>query len=984
LVGRELELGALDAAVAGTAAGNGRVVLVAGDAGIGKTALLRSFTARAREAVLTGECSETGTALPFGPFVEILRAASAAFPPDIVDRSLQGHARELVRFLPERTGAHVESASSTERFQSHESFTMFFADLARSRPLVLAVEDIHFADPATLELLPYLARRVRDDRVLIILTYRGDELHRLHPLRPVLAELERSPRTTHVQLRPLVAAETSLMLQAALGLSDPPTSEFRRALDDVCEGNPFFIEEVLKTLAQRGDLVYRDGGWQRDKEVHDIAIPESVRGAVHQRVHALASDAQRILRVAAVIGRRFDFDLLQQVSALPERTVLDALAAAHEAQLIVEAGDPRGDQFSFRHALTREAVLAELLQREQRSLHRAVGALLERRAGVDPAAPAEALAYHFDEAGDTERGLRYHELAAHEANRIFAFTAAVHHLERACTLAPDDPQTLATLHLQLAEAARFSHQFRRALEAADIARGLYVAVGEAAGETAALSCMANCHYGLGDLRSAARLADEAIRAGASLVKGPELAEAYRTATITAFQDWEYAKVYDDAEETIRLARESGATLPLVQAMTLVGSSMVYQGRADEGLQRVREALAIARERNLVGGIENVLHMLGFLLRSLGAPRIERRAASEERLRLCRERGYRNDTTVSSEMELAFVDGEWDRMFPLLADLQDTIWAAIPAMTAAFAGAAREGPERFLDRAMDARRRILEFPKWASMACGTATLFWLAGDARATLEQADVFADLAESRVQDHVRGWAPAGHLGPVAIFALLAAERLGGVAAVERWTALMCPDERAREPHELSAARQFARARQAVRQGDLDSALTMLAQAEVHLEEEELPFGLTVTRLERADLLLRRGAAGDRAAAKDELAATVPYWERAKATWFLARLRRWAASRKLPFPVPPSDASVREAPVGAHHTTVLSRREREVAELVAQGMTNAEIADRLSVTLRTAEGHVEHIRNKLGFHSRVQIGTWVARTLVPAPRRAR
>jgi DNA-binding CsgD family transcriptional regulator len=130
-----------------------------------------------------------------------------------------------------------------------------------------------------------------------------------------------------------------------------------------------------------------------------------------------------------------------------------------------------------------------------------------------------------------------------------------------------------------------------------------------------------------------------------------------------------------------------------------------------------------------------------------------------------------------------------------------------------------------------------------------------------------------------------------------------------------------------------------------------------------------------RADLLLRRGASGDRAAAREELAAAVPYWTRAKATWYLAQLRRWAAHRKLAFPSTPARASARDAAPRARGVSVLSRREREVAELVAQGMTNGEIADRLTITVRTAEGHVEHIRNKLGFHSRVQIGAWVAGT---------
>ena len=980
LVGREVDLETLEAALAGTAAGNGRVLLIAGDAGIGKTALLRSFVARARSAraaVLVGECSETGAARPFGPFVEILGSALATYPRDVVEKSLQSHARELVRFLPERSGGRIEPSGGTERFQSHESFAMLFADLARSKPLVLAVDDVHFADPATLELLPYLARRLRDDPVLIVLTHRADELHRLHALRSVLAELERSPRTTVVRLRPLDSAQTSDMVQATLGLSHPPTSEFRRALDEVCEGNPFFIEEVLKTLAERGDLVYRNGAWQRDKDVGDIAIPDSVSGAVEQRVHALAADGQRALRVAAVIGRRFDFDLLQQVCELPERTVLDAVTAAREAQLIVGIGDPRRDQFAFRHALTREAVLAGLLQREQRSLHGAVGAELERRAGGGGAAAVDALAYHFDEAGDVERALRYHVLAATEASRVFAFTAAVSHLERACTLAPVDPAILAALRLQLAQAARFGHEFRRGLEVADMARELYVSLGDAVGATTALTCMANCHMGSGHFEDAARYADEAVRTGAPLGGGPELTEAFRTSTAVAWFERDYARVHDKGEEAIRLGRECGAFNDLVQAMTLVGTITALEGRVDEGLARIREAVAIALEKNILEAADFALIYLGLALSHLGAPRLERRAAFDERVRRCRERGYRNDATLWTEIELAFVDGDWDALFALATDPQETIWSNFSALIVSFAGAAREGPKGFLERATDARRRILAsgLPHWASEASPTATLFWLAGDAPATLEQAEVLAAYAARPDASRFPYWANNRYVGPVAIFALLAAERLGDTAAIERWTALMCRGEFAHEPHTFTAGRVFAHARRAARDGRLDDALTLLAEVELLLAEGELPFALTVTRLERADLLLRRGSSGDRAAAGEELAAAVPYWERAKAKWYLAQLRRWAARRKLAFPSAPVQRLARNVTRGARPASPLSRREREVAELVAEGMTNAEIADRLTITVRTAEGHVEHIRNKLGFHSRVQIGTWVAGT---------
>src|SRR4030088_3117417 len=421
-------------------------------------------------------------------------------------------------------------------------------------------------------------------------------------------------------------------------------------------------------------------------------------------------------------------------------------------------------------------------------------------------------------------------------------------------------------------------------------------------------------------------------------------------------DQDFASVHEKGEQAIRLARECGAFNELVQATALVGTALAFEGRADEGLARIREAIAIAVEKDIVEGAEFALIYLGLALSQLGAPRLERRAAFDERVRRCRARGYRNDATLWTEIELAFVDGDWDRLFSFATDLQDSIWASMSVLIVCFAGAAREGPERFLKRGLDASRLLVASgPPRVPVASSTAALFWLAGDASGALEQAELLADLAaQSTSQDS--HWARNGYLGPVAIFALLAAERLGDAAAVERWTALMCRDKFAHEPH----------------------AVTAWPPSPPGRAEGELPFGLTVTRLERADLLLRRGSSGDRAAAGEELASVIPYWERAKAKWYLAQLRRWAARRKLAFPQARAQRSARDMTHGARPVSPLSRREREVADLVAEGMTNAEIADRPTITVRTAEGHVEHIRNKLGFHSRVQIGSRGGGTRLP------
>lgn len=991
LIGREPELAALEAAYAGATASNGRILLVRGDAGIGKTALLSSFAARVRSGgggVLVGECSEAGKARPFGPFVDILRSAIGEVPQATVEKSLGEGAAELARFLPERPSgpASAPAAGAADRYRTHESFAAFFADLARAEPIAIAIEDLHWGDPATLELVPYLARKLRSHRALVIVTYRGDELHRQHPLRPVIAELERLPWSARLSLGRLSLDETGTMVQAALGQPDPPARAFRRALDEVCEGNPLVIEEVLQSLAQRGELVFRDGSWEfvRDKDVRDLTIPESLRTSVDQRVNALTPDARRALQVAAVIGRRFEFGLLQEVCGLPEAALLDALASATDKQLIVEGvSGATDDHFAFRHALTREAVLAGLLQRQQRELHRAVATALEQRAGATVAPFAEALAYHFDEAGERERAFRYHELAAQEAIRVFAVTAAMRHLERACALARADPTTLASLQTRLSRAALWAEDQQRAFEAADAARALYAELADGRGVVGALTGMARSRMNLGHLEDAARLAAEAVRVGEPLGDSPELAWAYLPRAWSCEHQGHLAEGLENSERALAVGRRVGAIDAVVVALVSIGNSPLTDAARGVALQR--EALALALEHGLVAQALAAYHNLLRALFEVGAPRQERLAVYDEALQHARRHGFRTGLWIQNEIDKAFADGDWDDVLRLIGELGNNVWRLYPELVAVFIRAAREGPtDKFLASALDVRRQLIGSGRreQTMAAASSAAVFWLAGDMRATLEQAAILPDLVATPLDPGIRrtqfpAWMP---IAPIAMLALLAAERLGDAAALRLWTKVMTPPVRRPEPHTLTAARAFAEARGAAREGDLDKAMALLADTTAALAESDEPVGLTIARLERADLLLRRDASGDRAAAEEQIAAAVLYWRRAKATWYLRQLRSWAIARRLPFPT--EKLVRRAAPHGDGRLSQLSRREQEVASLVAQGLTNAQIAERLTISLRTAEGHVEHIRNKLGFRSRAQIAAWVAGalTLAQAP----
>lgn len=509
VIGRDSELAALRALLGEAAAGHGRTVLIAGEAGVGKSATLHTFlehAAGANARVLRGECSEVEARRPFGPFIDAFVAASLVVPSEL-----------------SQVGPGAMAVAEVERYRVHGAFAQALGELAESASVVIAIEDVHWADSATLELIPYLARKLRERRILLLYTYRDDEMHRLHPLRGTLADLKRLRLANEIRLARLTTDEVAAMIQETMGLGRAPTTAFREAITERCEGNPFFIEEVLRTLVEKGDLEYREGAWRRTKEVADLAIPDSVRDAVQQRLGTLTPNARRILQIAAVIGQRFAFDLLQRVSGTSEASLLDALREAMEAQLVIEEPDGGEEAYRFRHALTRESVLAELMRRERRLLHLEVGVALEGAADADRL--AEELAYHFDSGGDNERAFRYHDLASRLAERASSLGRSAEHLERAIELAPPGAD-VGSLHLRLAGGLRWGTDNSKAIRAAEAARTAFKAAGQAAREGEALAEIAWLRNRAGESAIAFGEIEEAIRILEPLGATRELAFAY--------------------------------------------------------------------------------------------------------------------------------------------------------------------------------------------------------------------------------------------------------------------------------------------------------------------------------------------------------------------------------------------------------------------------------------------------------------------------
>jgi DNA-binding NarL/FixJ family response regulator len=377
-------------------------------------------------AILDGHCFPQDLLCPYAPFLDLLRTHFSQRPDELtaVRHELNALVPDLLRVLP-GTETYISLDPEQEKRRRFAAFTRLFIQESVERPLLLIVEDIHWSDDVSLELLFTLARQFAGHRILLALTYRGDENE--GRLLPWLAQLERARLGREIALTPLGLDDVAAMLHAMFALDRPVRADFLEALHALTEGNPFFIEEAIKALVAGGEIFYHDGAWDR-RPLAEIRIPHTIYDAVQRGAAQISVPARRVLTLAAVMGRRFDFALLLTLADLPEAELIAELKELVATQLIVEESSER---FAFRHALAREAIYAGLLARERIALHRTIGEAIERLAAAPVDQRLPELAYHFFEAEQWERAFTYGRGAGEQALLLDAPRAAVEQLTRA-------------------------------------------------------------------------------------------------------------------------------------------------------------------------------------------------------------------------------------------------------------------------------------------------------------------------------------------------------------------------------------------------------------------------------------------------------------------------------------------------------------------------------------------------------------------------
>ncbi len=586
-VGRERELNLLIAEMEEAFAGNARLVLLSGDAGVGKTRLaaeLASLAARRGGRVLPARCMERG-AVPFWPWMQVLRNYAASLDDPSLRAALGVAGAQLVQLdpvlqerLPERP-APGPSTPEEARFRLFDAFATVLRRAAAQQPLVLIVDDLHWADPSSLLLLGHLGREIHGTATFLLGTYRDREIDRSHPLAEITAELLREPGSSRVALQGLAASDATLLLGELCGPSVP--ARLAVQMLERTEGNPFFLEEMSRHLLESGVMDPSSGVWPGDLAKALGGIPEGIRALLGRRLAQLSEPCRRALAIAALLGREFHADVLQLVredtAAPPAIQWLEIVEEAVRAHVIVPV-DRRKQRFAFAHTLIRETLADDVVPARRARLHGIIATALERYYASELDDHIAELAHHYGEAaragGDPTRAIAYATRAGEQAIALVAHEAASEHYERALSILdliqPGIPSPQRYLLLMaLAEAfagARNLAQARSSFrKAAEVARALQDREGFAqavlglSAETqdfessrsrddASVALLEEARLGLGDSISALRAK---VLARLSRIVHPSLS-AHRRAELS--------------REAVSVARQAGYPAALAEAL----------------------------------------------------------------------------------------------------------------------------------------------------------------------------------------------------------------------------------------------------------------------------------------------------------------------------------------------------------------------------------------------------------------------------------
>ncbi|HEY7467580.1 MAG TPA: AAA family ATPase, partial [Dehalococcoidia bacterium] len=466
-VGREAELKQLQSAFDAAMSGQGGLVMVVGEPGIGKTAVcqqLATYVSLRGGRTLVGHCYEEGSlSLPYLAFVEAMRTYVLARDPDGLRSDLGSGAADVARIVSEvrdRVSVELRDAGDPEddRWRLLHSVTTFLRNAASVQPLVIVLEDLHWADRGTLDLLQHVARNLQGARLVVVGTYRDVEVDRAHPLSGTLAELRRSGTFLRVPLRGLTVDEVHRMYESLRG--NQVSWAQAEAVHRQTEGNPLFIQEFLRYLVEEGYVLREGGRWvPAQGTVPGTGLPEGLRDVIGKRLSRLSDQCNRLLSIAAVIGRDFDLETLRVVGGFSEDELLSSIEDAVRVGVLEERSLPGAVRYRFAHAFFRQSLYEEMIAPRRLRLHQEVARALEAQYASRREEHAAELAEHYGQStdrADLKKAVEYSQMAANRSMSVFAYAEAEEHLRRCLAvqevLDPEDKAKRSDLLLALGDA----------------------------------------------------------------------------------------------------------------------------------------------------------------------------------------------------------------------------------------------------------------------------------------------------------------------------------------------------------------------------------------------------------------------------------------------------------------------------------------------------------------------------------------------------
>ena len=959
-VGRAGELAELEAALRDAVDRRSSLVLLAGESGVGKSRLVDELIGRARSldaVVLAGDCVELGEGeLPYAPLLGALRPLLRDGHPalDALPDPLRA---ALAAVLP----GFGDGAAGGEAPQASvfEALLALLEGLADERPLLLVIEDLHWADSSTRSFLSFLSRTLCGERIVVVGTYRSDELHRRHPLRPLLAELTRDPTTRLVELPAFTREELGEQLESILAAAPDPGLLER--IWHRSEGNALFTEEILAAgLDGRGPL------------------PPTLRDALMLRVELLSPTAQEVLRWLAC-QTSVDHELLAEVTGLDAGALLNALREATASHILVASAE---GTYAYRHALLREVVHDDLLPGERTRLHSLLARALEDRiaAGNGGAHITAQAAHHWKAAGDQSAALAAAVRAGAAAERVDAYAEAHALFERALALweRVDDPEALAgtgrrELLMRAANAADLGHETGRFEALVKSALELVDSEAERKRAAAMLTDLHRAQWELNRQDESIETLDRALALLEPCEDTGERAELLARKSRARMLQSRNREAIEAGKEALEVARSVGDRDAELLALTSVGVALAAARQVDEGIAVLREALDISRGEDLViehlarsaVNLADTLHVVG---RSHEALEVARAGLKEVLA------SGRSGTWVALLVaEIEFETGDWRAAAASMPKERRRYWGStllnhrVRRIEQAMGHGDVEAARVDLDVAERVAVDSTEPQFLAPIAAYRAELERRAGDVAAARRAVDEGLDRMEFCTDDLAR----------------IAQVAIAGVR-VEADEA-----QRARDRHDAGAERtaleraaaMAERVRLAATDGDAAMAASG-ASAEAELARAEgrddadvweaaatawdgigRPYRAAYSRWRETEAAARLR---DREAAERAAAAALETARRLGSGWLVAELEGLAARARLHVDGVEAGADGAGGPE-ADEPFGLTARERQVLALVASGATNREIGERLHMAEKTASVHVSRILAKLDVRSRTE-----------------